>query len=92
MCHLLYYIMVYPVIIVIVGGKLHFKHSMTCTADTGTAELGRIQDVQSLVLNIKCLGRLERAQEMREGWKGGRSREGQRGQREEQTNLSPPHW
>lgn len=36
---------------------------MTCTADT---EHGCIQDVQSLVLNIKCLERLERAQEMRE--------------------------
>lgn len=36
---------------------------MTCTADT---EHGCVQDVQSLVLNIKCLERLERAQEMRE--------------------------
>lgn len=47
-----------------------------------------------MVLNITFLGSMDKAQQMREGRKGrnkGKSEE-QEGQREEQTNLSPPHW
>lgn len=59
----------------------------------------RIQYITSAILKIKYLGSVNKGQEIKEGlkqWKeGGKESErkgGQEGQREEQTNLSPPHW